>query len=241
MRAGLDAVGAARPRSATVRVLVIEDEPKLAGLMVSGLEEEGYAVDQTGSGAEAVWFATEHEYDVILLDLGLEDLDGIQVCRALRDQDVWAPIVVVTARDGVEDRVALLDLGADDYLAKPISFDELLARIRAVVRRGNPRRPSILSVGDLVLDPATKRVTRDATEIALTAKEFALLEYFLRNCDRVLERRELVEHVWDFAFEGDSRIVDVYVRYLRRKIDEPFGTDTIETVRGIGYRVRVDP
>jgi two-component system OmpR family response regulator len=223
-----------------MRVLVIEDEPKLAGLMQSGLEEEGYAVDQTGSGVEAVWFATEQDYDVILLDLGLEDMDGIEVCRTLRDADVWSPIVVVTARDDIQDRVALLDVGADDYLAKPISFDELLARIRAVVRRGNPRRPAILSVNDLVLDPATKRVARDSVEIALTAKEFALLEYFLRNFDRVLHRRELIEHVWDFAFEGDSRIVDVYVRYLRQKIDEPFGTDTIETVRGSGYRLRGD-
>jgi len=223
-----------------MRVLVIEDEPKLAGLMQSGLEEEGYAVDQTGSGVEAVWLATEQDYDVILLDLGLEDMDGIEVCRTLRDADVWSPIVVVTARDDIRDRVALLDVGADDYLAKPISFDELLARIRAVVRRGNPRRPAILSVNDLVLDPATKRVARDSVEIALTAKEFALLEYFLRNFDRVLHRRELIEHVWDFAFEGDSRIVDVYVRYLRQKIDEPFGTDTIETVRGSGYRLRGD-
>ena len=223
-----------------MRVLVIEDEPKLAGLMQSGLEEEGYAVDQTGSGVEAVWFATEQDYDVILLDLGLEDMDGIEVCRTLRDADVWSPIVVVTARDDIQDRVALLDVGADDYLAKPISFDELLARIRAVVRRGNPRRPAILSVNDLVLDPATKRVARDSVEIALTAKEFALLEYFLRNFDRVLHRRELIEHVWDFAFEGDSRIVDVYVRYLRQKIDAPFGTDTIETVRGSGYRLRGD-
>ena len=221
-----------------MRVLVIEDEPKLAGLMKSGLEEEGYAVDQTGSGVEAVWFATEQDYDVVLLDLGLEDMDGFEVCRTLRGADVWSPIVVVTARDDVEDRVALLDVGADDYLAKPISFDELLARIRAVVRRGNPRRPAILSVNDLVLDPATKRVARDSAEIVLTAKEFALLEYFLRNSDRVLERGELIEHVWDFAFEGDSRIVDVYVRYLRQKIDEPFGTDTIETVRGSGYRLR---
>jgi two-component system OmpR family response regulator len=223
-----------------VRVLVIEDEPKLAALMASGLEEEGYAVDETGSGLEAVWFATEHHYDVILLDLGLEDIDGVEVCRRLRREEVWAPIIVVTARDDVPDRVALLDLGADDYLVKPISFDELLARIRAVVRRGNPQRPSILSAGDLVLDPATKRVARGVTEILLTAKEFSLLEYFLRNLDRVLARTELVEHVWDFAFDGDSRIVDVYVRYLRQKIDEPFGTQTIETVRGMGYRLRDD-
>ena len=221
----------------TVRVLVIEDEAKLAALITSGLQEEGYAVDATATGSEAIWFATEYEYDVILLDLGLDDMDGAEVCRALRSSERWAPIIVVTARDAVEDRVALLDLGADDYLTKPISFDELLARIRAVVRRGRPPRPTTLVVRDLVLDPGTKEVTRGGVEIALTGKEFALLEYLMRHADRVLTRRELIEHVWDFAFDGDARIVDVYVRYLRRKIDEPFGTTTIETVRGAGYRI----
>lgn len=223
-----------------MRVLVVEDEPKLAGLIASGLEEEGYAVDCTPNGAEAIWFATEQEYDAILLDLGLEDMDGIEVCRTLRERDRWAPIIVVTARDDTRDRVALLDVGADDYLTKPIVFDELLARIRALVRRGRPPRPALLSIDSLVLDPATKRVTRGGVEVSLTAKEFSLLEYFLRHHDRVLGRRELVEHVWDFAFDGDPRIVDVYVRYLRMKIDEPFDTVTIETVRGAGYRIRSD-
>ena len=224
-----------------MRVLVVEDEVKLATLLARGLTEEGYAVDVTGSGSEALWYATENEYDVVLLDLGLSDGDGIEVCRTLRAHDRWAPIIVVTARDDVQDRVTLLDLGADDYLTKPIVFEELVARIRAVVRRGQPPRPSVLSVGDLVLDPATRSVSRGTQPVELTAKEFALLEYFLRNADRVLTRADLIEHVWDFAFEGDARIVDVYVRYLRRKIDEPFGTTTIETVRGAGYRVRAEP
>lgn len=221
-----------------MRVLVVEDEPKLAGLIASGLSEEGYAVDCTASGSEAIWYATEYEYDAVLLDLGLEDLDGAEVCRSLRAGERWAPIIVVTARDDVRDRVALLDLGADDYLTKPIIFDELLARIRAVARRGKPPRPVLLAAGNLTLDPATKRVARGSDAIALTAKEFALLEYLLRHPDRAIARRELIEHVWDFAFDGDPRIVDVYVRYLRRKIDEPFGTETIETVRGTGYRIR---
>ena len=221
-----------------MRVLVVEDEPKLADLLVRGLTEEGYAVDRTGSGSEAIWYATEYEYDAVLLDLGLEDMDGVEVCRLLRTGERWAPIIVVSARDGAADRVALLDLGADDYLTKPIIFDELLARIRAVVRRGRPPRPVQLSVGTLTVDPATHRVFRDEVEIELTGKEFALLEYCLRHPGRALTRAELIEHVWDFAFDGDPRIVDVYVRYLRRKIDEPFGTDTIETVRGTGYRIR---
>jgi len=223
-----------------VRVLVVEDEPKLARLITTGLREEGWAADHTASAAEARWFAAEHEYDAILLDLGLEDGDGAEVCRGLRERGCWSPVIVVTARDGVDDRVALLDLGADDYITKPFAFDELLARLRAVSRRGRAPRPSDLVAGTLQVEPATRRVTRAGTEIALTAKEFALLEYLMRHPDRVLTRAELVEHVWDFAFAGDPRNVDVYVRYLRRKIDEPFGTDTIETVRGAGYRLRTE-
>lgn len=224
-----------------MRVLVIEDEERFAALLTRGLVEEGYAVDVTAGATEALWFATEHDYDVVLLDLGLEDGDGAEVCRALRGGGRWSPIIVVTARDGVQDRVALLDLGADDYVTKPVDFAELLARIRAVIRRGRPPRPTRLVHRDLEVDPATREVTRAGVAIALTAKEYALLEYLLRHADRALSRRELVEHVWDFAFDGDARIVDVYVRYLRRKIDEPFGTDTIETVRGVGYRIRVVP
>jgi two-component system OmpR family response regulator len=223
-----------------MRVLVVEDEEKLAHLVARGLEEEGHAVDLAATGQDAIWFASEHQYDVILLDLGLDDVDGIEVCRTLRSSERWAPIIVVTARDGVRDRIAGLDAGADDYMTKPFSFEELVARMRAVVRRGQPPRPTRLASGDLELDPAAKRVSRSQTDIPLTAKEFALLEYFLRNPGRVLDRSELIEHVWDFAYDGDPRIVDVYVRYLRRKLDEPFGTSTIETVRGSGYRLK-DP
>lgn len=221
-----------------MRVLVVEDEVKLAALMARGLEEEGYAVDVTDSGTEAVWIASEHAYDVILLDLGLDDIDGLEVCRTLRSRHRWAPIIAVTARDGVQDRVAILDAGADDYLTKPYAFEELLARVRAVVRRGQPARPTVLASDDLELDPASRRVCRGQTEIELTAKEFSLLEYFLHNPGSVMTRSELIEHVWDYAFEGDPRIVDVYVCYLRQKIDEPFGTATIETIRGAGYRLK---
>jgi len=221
-----------------MRVLLVEDEHKLARLIASGLSAAGYAVDVTGSGSEAIWFATETEYDAVLLDLGLAEGDGASVCRELRTGGRWAPIIVITARDDVRDRVALLDLGADDDVIKPIAFAELLARIRPVVRRGQLPRPSVLRCGDLTLDPATRRVGRGATEIGLTGKEFALLEHLMRNLDRVLTRADLIEHVWDFAFEGNRRIVDVYVRYLRRKIDQPFGTATICTVRGGGYRVQ---
>jgi two-component system OmpR family response regulator len=220
-----------------VRILVVEDEQKLAGLLARGLEEEGYAVDVTGSGSEAIWYGTENEYDAVLLDLGLSDGDGAAVLRALRTEERWAPVIVVTARDDVTDRIALLDLGADDYVTKPLVFDELLARIRAVIRRGRPPRPSVVTVGDLRLDPAARSVTRRDEVVELTAKEFALLEYLMRNAGRVLSRAEVLEHVWDFAFDGDARIVDVYVRYLRRKIDEPFATRSIETVRGTGYRM----
>jgi two-component system OmpR family response regulator len=168
----------------------------------------------------------------------LPDMDGYEVCRRLRDAGRWSPVLMLTARDAVPDRVAGLDAGADDYLTKPFSFAELLARLRALVRRGTPERPTAMQVGDLVLDPATRRVARDGTPIELTAREFALLEYLMRHPGEVLSRTRLIEHVWDFAFEGDSNVVDVYVRYLREKVDRPFGRDTIETVRGAGYRLR---
>lgn len=221
-----------------VRILLVENEAKLANLLVRGLEEEGYAVDLTASGVDAVWFATEHAYDAILLDLGLDDIDGLEVCRRLRAARCWAPVIAVTARERVEDRVAVLDAGADDYLSKPYSFDELLARLRALVRRGQPQRPVVVACAGLELDPAMRTVSRDGTDISLTSKEFSLLEYFMRNPNRVLGRMELVEHVWDYGFDGDPRIVDVYVRYLRQKVDEPFGTSTIRTVRGSGYSLR---
>jgi two-component system, OmpR family, response regulator len=223
-----------------VRVLVVEDEMKMARLLQRGLGEEGYAVDVAGTGAEALWLATENPYDVILLDLMLPDTDGLETCRKLREKGIWSPVMMVTARDAIEDHVSGLDGGADDYITKPFSFAELLARIRALLRRPALERPPVLSVGDLRLDPATRRVSRGNTEIELTTKEFALLEYFMRNSDQVLSRSRLIEHVWDFAYEGDSNVVDVYVRYLREKIDRPFNRDSLQTVRGAGYRLHED-
>jgi two-component system, OmpR family, response regulator len=221
-----------------MRVLVVEDEVKMAGLLKRGLEEEGYAVDVAGTGSDALWLGTENPYDAIVLDVMLPDRDGFEVCRQLRAGGRWAPVLMLTARDAVPDRVAGLDAGADDYLTKPFSFTELFARLRALVRRGAGERPAVLRAGDLALDPATRRVSRGDTPIELTSKEFALLEYFLRHAGEALTRSRIIEHVWDFAYDGDSNVVDVYVRYLREKIDRPFGRDSIETVRGTGYRLR---
>jgi two-component system OmpR family response regulator len=223
-----------------VRILVVEDGLKLAGLLRRGLEEEGYAVDVVQTGADAVWAGTENPYDAIVLDVMLPDIDGFAVCRRLREGDRWAPIIMLTARDAVVDRVAGLDAGADDYLTKPFAFSELLARLRALIRRGPGERPAVLLVGDLALDPAAHRVTRGSTAVDLTAREFALLEYLMRRPGQVLTRTQILEHVWDFGFEADSNVVDVYIRYLREKVDRPFGLATIETVRGSGYRLRED-
>jgi len=224
-----------------MRLLVVEDEVKMAGLLKRALDEEGYAVDVTGSGEEALWLGTENPYDAIVLDLMLPDVDGFAVCRGLRERGRWTPVLMLTARDAVHDRVAGLDAGADDYLTKPFSLAELLARLRALIRRGATERPSVLRVGDLSLDPAARSVARDGQAIELTAKEYALLEFFMRHPGEVLTRTRLIEHVWDFAYEGDSNVVDVYVRYLRNKVDRPFGRDSIETVRGSGYRLRSEP
>ena len=224
-----------------MRLLVVEDEVKMAGLLKRALDEEGYAVDVTGSGEEALWLGTENPYDAIVLDLMLPDVDGFAVCRGLRERGRWTPVLMLTARDAVRDRVAGLDAGADDYLTKPFSLAELLARLRALIRRGATERPSVLRVGDLSLDPAARSVARDGQAIELTAKEYALLEFFMRHPGEVLTRMRLIEHVWDFAYEGDSNVVDVYVRYLRNKVDRPFGRDSIETVRGSGYRLRSEP
>ena len=221
-----------------MRVLVVEDEVKMAGLLKRGLEEEGYAVDVAGDGSDAIWAATENPYDVIVLDVMLPDHDGFEVCRQLRARGRWAPVLMLTARDAVPDRIAGLDAGADDYLTKPFSFSELLARLRALVRRGAGERPPVLRSGDLALDPATRRVTRGDEPVELTAKEFALLEYLMRRPGEVLTRSMIIEHVWDFAYEGDSNVVDVYIHNLRQKIDRPFGRHSIDTVRGSGYRLR---
>jgi DNA-binding response OmpR family regulator len=221
-----------------MRVLIAEDDVKMAGLLKRGLEEEGYAVDVARTGPDALWAGTENPYDAILLDVMLPELDGFEVCRQLRAGNRWAPVLMLTARDAVPDRVAGLDAGADDYLTKPFSFSELLARLRAIMRRGPSERPAVLASGDLVLDPAAKRVTRAGAVVDLTPKEFALLEYFMRHPGEVLTRTRILEHVWDFAYDGDSNVVDVYVRYVREKVDRPFGQRSIETVRGTGYRLR---
>jgi two-component system OmpR family response regulator len=221
-----------------MRALVVEDGSKMAALLRRGLQEEGFAVDVAANGEDGSWLGAENDYDVILLDVMLPDVDGFEVCRRLRAADRWAPILMLTARDGVQDRVAGLDAGADDYLTKPFSFDELFARVRALLRRGPSERPPVLAVGDLSLDPATRRVSRGDEVVDLTPKEFGLLELFLRHSGEALSRTRILEHVWDFAYDGDSNVVDVYVRYLRQKIDRPFGRRSIETVRGVGYRLR---
>jgi two-component system OmpR family response regulator len=219
-----------------MRVLVVEDIEKMAALLRRGLSEEGYAVDVTMTGEEAVWMATGNPYDAVVLDVMLPDFDGFEVCRRIRREGQWAPVLMLTARDGVTDRVRGLDAGADDYLTKPFAFAELLARLRALIRRGHQERPPVLAVGDLTLDPATKMVHRGDQAIGLTAKELSLLEYFMRHPGEVLSRTRILEHVWDFAYDGDSNVIEVYVRYLREKIDRPFGRDSIQTVRGVGYR-----
>ena len=219
---------------------MVEDEAKLAGLLQRGLAEEGHAVDVAHDGAEAAWLGTEHPYDAIVLDVVLPDVDGFAVCRALRARDRWAPVLMLTARDAVEDRVRGLDVGADDYLTKPFAFPELLARLRALLRRGAAVRPAVLAVGDLTLDPATREVRRAGRPIELTGKEHALLECLMRSPEQVLSRASLLEHVWDFAFDGDPHVLSVYVGYLRDKIDKPFGRRSLQTVRGVGYRIRDD-
>jgi two-component system OmpR family response regulator len=222
-----------------MRVLIVEDEAKLAGLLARGLREEGHAADIAGDGEEAISLARAVDYDAIVLDVMLPGLDGFAVCRQLRHDGVWSPVLMLTARDDVEDRVKGLDAGADDYLAKPFSFEELLARLRAVTRRAPHVRPSILEVDDLRLDPATRHAWRGDVELHLSAKEFALLELFMRRAGLVLSRDQLLNGAWDMAFETRSNVVDVYVRYLREKIDRPFGRESLETVRGVGYRLRV--
>jgi two-component system OmpR family response regulator len=223
-----------------VRILVVEDELKMASLLRRGLLEEGHAVDVARTGDDALWMAGATDYDAVLLDLMLPGTDGVEVCRRLRTGEVWSPVLMLTARDAVEDRIAGLDAGADDYLPKPFSFGELLARIRALTRRGAVERPAVLELDDLRLDPATRQVWRGESEIGLSMKEFALLETFMRRPGQVLSRYQLLEHAWDYGYEHRSNVVDVYVRYLRDKIDRPFGRDSLETVRGVGYRLRRD-
>jgi two-component system, OmpR family, response regulator len=220
-----------------MRILVVEDEPKMAALVRRGLIEEGHAADVAGRGEDAVWMAEAHAYDAIVLDVMLPGMSGYDACRRLRSAGVWTPVLMLTARDAVEDRVAGLDAGADDYLTKPFSLAELFARLRALIRRGDVERPTELVVGDLRLDPASRRVWRGDTEVPLSPKEFALLETFMRRPGQVLSRLQLLEHAWDFAYENRSNVVDVYMRYLREKLDRPFARNSLETVRGAGYRL----
>jgi two-component system, OmpR family, response regulator len=223
-----------------MRVLVVEDEQRMASVVRRSLSKEGLATDVASHGEEALSMAAAIDYDAIVLDVMLPGMSGFETCRLLRDRGVWAPVLMLTAREAVGDRVEGLDSGADDYLVKPFALAELHARLRSLARRGRPERPAVLRVGDLVLDPARREVRRGEVEIALSAKEFALLETLMRRAGEVLDRLELIEHAWDFAYEIRSNVVEVYVRRLREKVDRPFGRRSIETVRGAGYRLRED-
>jgi two-component system OmpR family response regulator len=218
-----------------MRVLVVEDEARLADGLRRGLEGEGFAVDIAPDGGEGLWYARENSYDVILLDIMLPVLNGYQVCQQLREDGNWTPVLMLTAKDGDWDQIEGLDTGADDYVMKPFSFDVVLARMRSLIRRGATERPVKLSCGDLVLDPAAKTVVRGETRLDLTAREFALLEFLMRHPGVVMSKRQIMANVWDFEFEADSNIVEVYVARVRRKIDRPFGTEQLETHRGSGY------
>lgn len=223
-----------------MRILIVEDEPKMSRLLARGLSEEGHVVDVAATGEDAIWMAQAAPYEALVLDVMLPGLDGLATCRALRERGVWTPVLMLTARDAVADRIEGLDSGADDYLPKPFAFGELLARLRALVRRAPQARPAELLVGDLRLDPAARRAWRGDEEIQLSAKEFALFDLFMRRAGEMLTRGQLLDGAWDMAFERRSNVVDVYVRYLREKVDRPFGLHSIETVRGVGYRLRAD-
>jgi two-component system, OmpR family, response regulator len=226
-----------RCETASVRILLVEDEVKMARALRRGFEQEGHAVDSVADGEEALGRGTTEDYDAIVLDVSLPGRDGFSVCRELRSAGRWAPILMLTARDGVEDRIRGLDAGADDYLVKPFAFGELLARLRALVRRGVAERPTILQADDVSLDPAAHTVTRADTPIDLSAREFALLEFLLQHRGEVVSRERILEHVWDVNFDGFSNVVDVYVGYLRKKLELPFGRPLIRTVRGVGYGI----
>ena len=223
-----------------MRVLLVEDEVRMAAAIRRALRAEGIVADIAPTGTNAMAMARATDYDVLVLDVMLPDFDGFETCRRLRAEHVWVPIIMLTARDAIEDRVRGLDQGADDYLTKPFSLAELLARLRALARRGPVERPPVLEVGDLRLDPATWQVWRGETEIALSAREFAVLETFMRRPGQVLSHLQLLDAAWDLGYEQRSNVVDVYVRYLREKIDRPFGVKSLETVRGVGYRLRKD-
>jgi DNA-binding response OmpR family regulator len=223
-----------------MRVLVVEDERRLAAGLRKGLEAEGFAVDVALDGADGLWMAREHAYDAVVLDVMLPGMNGYKVCATLRQDGVWTPILMLTAKDGEWDEVEALDTGADDYLTKPFAYAVLVARLRALLRRGARERPVVLEAGDLRLDPAARRAWRGQVEVELTPRELALLEFLLHRRGEVVSKREILEHVWDDDFEGDSNIVEVYVWHLRNKLDRPFGRDAIQTVRGAGYRLVAD-
>ncbi|HET6297054.1 MAG TPA: response regulator transcription factor [Kribbella sp.] len=220
-----------------MRLLVVEDDPGMADLLARSLQREGYAVDSATTGEDALWSASENEYDGVVLDAMIPPPDGFEVCRRLRAEGRWVPVLMLTARDAVQDRVRGLDAGADDYLVKPFALAELLARVRSLTRRGPLERPTVLQVGDLTLDPASRAVQRGRVEVDLSPKEFALLHELMRRPGEALSRTHLIDHVWDFAYDGGSNVVEVYIRYLRQKVDRPFGRETIRTVRGAGYRL----
>jgi two-component system OmpR family response regulator len=223
-----------------MRLLLVEDDPGMTALLLRGLRREGYSVDAVTGGEDAMWSVLETDYDVVVLDAMIPAPDGFEVCRRMREQGRWTPVLMLTARDAVADRIGGLDAGADDYVIKPFAFGELLARLRALIRRKPLERPVALRVDDLMLNPSTHSVRRGDVDIRLSPKEFALLRELMRRPGEVLSRTYLIEHVWDFAYEGGSNIVDVYMRYLRDKIDRPFGRHTIRTVRGAGYQLLPD-
>jgi two-component system, OmpR family, response regulator len=223
-----------------VRVLVVEDEKRLAAGLKKGLEAEGFAVDVALDGTDGLWMAREHPYDMILLDIMLPGVNGFRICSTLREDRNWTPILMLTAKDGEFDEAEALDSGADDYLTKPFSYVVLVARIRALLRRGVRQRPAVLEAGDLRLDPAVRRASRAEIELELTSRETSLLEFLLRRRGEVVSKREILEHVWDYDFEGDPNIVEVYIRRLRNKLDRPFARAAIETIRGAGYRLAAD-
>ena len=223
-----------------MRILVVDDDAHVAGSVRRGLEGEGYAVDVAFDGTEGHWLASENPYDAMVLDSMLPGMSGDELCARLRAAGVWTPILMLTARSGESDEAQALDAGADDFLSKPFSYVVLLARLRALLRRGGAERPAVLVAGDLTLDPATHRVARGDVEVPLSPRQFALLEYFLRHAGEVLPKSQLLEHVWDFSFEGDPNIVEVYVHQLRLRVDEPFGRSALQTVRGAGYRLDPD-
>ncbi|PZE99067.1 DNA-binding response regulator [Curtobacterium sp. MCLR17_040] len=223
-----------------MRVLVVDDEVRLADGVRRGLEAEGWAVDVANDGVDGLWHAREFRYDAIVLDLMMPGLSGWAVCAQLRADGDWTPVLMLTAKDGEWDQVEALDAGADDYVTKPFSHPVLVARLRALVRRGARERPTVLTLGDLVVDPAARTVARGETTVELTSREFAVLEYLARHPGQVRSKRDVIENVWDVDFEGDPNIVEVYVGHLRRKLDRPFGRTAIETVRGAGYRLAAD-